>query len=186
MFPAELGASWGSLALVVVSTVGAYVAMIVFSRITGLRSFAQMTNFDIAATVMFGSIAATTAVTRSTPLLQGVVALAVLFAVQVLIARGRLARRVEAAVDNAPLLLMSGSTVLEDNLARARMTDGDLRSKLRLAGVTRTADVRAVVLETTGTVSVVTAGPDEPPIDLDLFAGIRGYEQLVADENRRG
>ncbi|PSK92394.1 uncharacterized membrane protein YcaP (DUF421 family) [Haloactinopolyspora alba] len=185
MFPAELGASWTALALIAVSTVGAYVAMIVFSRITGLRSFAQMTNFDVAATVMFGSIAATTAVTRTTPLLQGAVALAVLFTVQALIARWRLARRVESAVDNAPLLLMSGSTVLEENLTTARMTDGDLRSKLRLAGVTRTADVRAVVLETTGTVSVLTREPDGPPIDLDLFAGVRGHEQLIADESRR-
>ncbi len=180
MFPEYLGASWEALALVAVGTAGVYLALIVFSRAAGLRSFAQMTNFDMAATVAFGSIVATTATSTKVSLLQGVVALAVLFTVQGLVARVRRLRAGEWAADNGPLLLMSGTQVLSDNLAKAQMTRDDLRSKLRLAGVTRTEQVGAVVLESTGTVSVLTEGPEGPSIEPDLLSTVRGAERLAS------
>lgn len=58
-------------------------------------------------------------------------------------------------MDNSPLLLMDGATVLENNLRKARVTRGDLRSKLREANVTRLSQVKAVVFETTGNISVL-------------------------------
>ncbi|GAA3737291.1 DUF421 domain-containing protein [Salinactinospora qingdaonensis] len=168
----EIGASWESLALVLITTVGAYLALIGLSRITGLRSFSQMTNFDLAATVAFGSIVATTAVSGSTSLLQGIVGLTVLFVVQSLLARLRKRNGGERVLDNGPLLLMSGATVLGDNLDKVQMTRNDLRSKLRLAGVTRIDHVEAVVLEPTGDVSVLLVGPDDPPLDPELLTGV--------------
>ena len=182
MFPEDLTASWETLLVVVVGTVGIYLALVMFSRAAGLRSFAQMTNFDMAATIAFGSIVATTAASTSTSLLQGVVALAVLFAAQSLIARLRRRKPVANAVDGGPLLLMSGTQVLRDNLARAQMTRNDLRSKLRLAGVTRFEQVCAVVLEATGEVSVLTAEPGDPPLDLDLMLSVEGREQLTSGD----
>jgi uncharacterized membrane protein YcaP (DUF421 family) len=167
------------LALVVASTAGMYLALVIFSRLAGLRSFAQMTNFDMAATVAFGSIVATTAASTSTSLLQGVIALAVLFAVQALIAIGRSRRSVEKAVDSRPILLMSGPQILTENLTHAQVTQSDLRAKLRLAGVSRYEQVAAVVLEATGEVSVLTRAEDSP-LDPDLFATVRGSEHLFA------
>ncbi len=77
---------------------------------------------------------------------------------------GNLRKRVPgvtALVDNAPLLLMDGTEVLSDNLRRANMTEADLRAKLREANVTRLEQVRAVVMESTGDVSVLHASPNE-------------------------
>lgn len=166
--------------LVVISTVGVYLALILFSRIAGLRSFAEMTNFDLAATVIFGSMSATTAVTKSTSLLQGVVALGVLFVVQALLAYLRRLKRIERTVDSRPLLLMDGTEILTENLARARMTDDDLRSKLRLAGVVRVEQVAAVVLETTGSVSVLTVDAEGRSLDPVLLQSVRGADRLRA------
>ncbi|WP_461144572.1 DUF421 domain-containing protein [Salinifilum aidingensis] len=182
----QLGSSGNTIAVVVISTIGVYLALILFSRIAGLRSFAEMTNFDLAATVIFGSMSATTAVSTSTSLLQGVVALAVLFAVQAGIAYLRRRKRVERTVDSRPLLLMDGTTVLTGNLARARMTDDDLRSKLRLAGVVRSEQVAAVVLETTGTVSVLTVDAQGRSLDPTLLQSVAGADRLrskLADED---
>lgn len=134
MFPGGLSASWGAIALVVVSTVAAYLALVMFSRMAGLRSFAQMTNFDMAATVAFGSMVATTAVSTRVSLLQGAIGLVVLFVTQALIAQVRMRRLGTDAVDSRPRLLMSGTHVLSDNLSRAQMTRDDLRAKLRLGG----------------------------------------------------
>lgn len=172
--------------LVAISAACVYLALVLFSRLAGLRSFAQMTNFDLAATVAFGSITATTAVSTKTSLVQGALALAVLFVMQGVMAQLRRYRAAQAAVDSHPLLLMSGSHVLPGNLARAQMTRNDLRSKLRLAGVTRFEQVGAVVLEATGEVSVLTQEPGGPAIDPDLFQRVQGREMLTLDGEESG
>lgn len=183
MFTSGLGSSWQMLVVAAISTVGIYLALILFSRNAGLRSFSQMTNFDMAATVAFGSMLATTSLNSSTPLLVGVVGLAVLFAIQWLLAQARRRRGPERLMDSGPLLLMSGDQVMAQHLATAQMTNSDLRAKLRLAGVTRYDQVGAVILEVTGSVSVLVKGPDDPPMDPDLFASVRGREQLFSDDN---
>lgn len=173
MFSNSLVDSWTSFAIVAVSAVGAYLALIVFSRIAGLRSFAQMTNFDVAATVAFGSIVAATTVSPGVSLLEGLLGLAVLFLAQGVIAYLRKHRGIEKLADNRPILLMIGTEELSDNLGRAQMTRNDLYAKLRVAGVTRLDQVEAVVLETTGEVSVLTSGSDGQKLDPKMLSSVR-------------
>ncbi|KGI81594.1 hypothetical protein IL38_10210 [Actinopolyspora erythraea] len=179
---AGLHVSWQTLALVAVSTVSIYVSLIAFSRIAGLRSFSQMTNFDYAATVAFGSITATTAVSSEVSLLQGMFALAALFTTQSLLAYLRKHGRVERISDNRPLLLMDGPRELRENLDQAQMTRNDLYAKLRLAGITRLEQIEAVVLETTGEVSVLTVDPEGRPVDSRLLSSVDGPQPPVRDD----
>lgn len=172
MFAAELGASWKTLGLVAVSAPAAYLALIAFSRLAGLRSFSQMTNFDLAATVAFGSMLATTVVNTKVSLVQGGLGLAVLFGTQALIARGRRYRSLEWIFDNRPLLLMRGTEMLPQNVRRAKVTESDIRAKLRLAGVTHLGQVEAVVLETTGEVSVLLKDSEGRPLDPKLLSTV--------------
>ena len=157
---------------VLISTVGIYVGVVVLTRLLGLRSFSKMSSFDFAVTVAIGSVIAST--------VQGLAALALLYALQftVGIARNRL--RAEGAIDNQPLVLMVGPDFIEENLRRAHVTENDIRSKLRLANVTRMEQVRAVVMETTGDVSILHADPSAPPLDAALFENVRGADRLAA------
>jgi uncharacterized membrane protein YcaP (DUF421 family) len=84
-------------------------------------------------------------------------------------------------VDNRPLLLMDGPEVLPDNLRRASMTEAVLRAKLREANVTRLAQVRAVVMESTGDVSVLHAPPDAPAIDGAWLPGVSRNDRPVSE-----
>jgi uncharacterized membrane protein YcaP (DUF421 family) len=164
-----LGASWNDLAVVVVAGVAIYGWVIAATRLVGLRSFAKMSAFDFSMTVAIGSIIASTA-TGSVALASGVFAVAVLFAAQFTVAWARRRSAVDRVVDNRPLLLMDGPHVLEGHLARARLTPDDLRAKLREAGVLRLDQVRAVVFETTGDVTVLQG---EGPYDERLLEGVR-------------
>ncbi|MDT0303874.1 DUF421 domain-containing protein [Streptomonospora wellingtoniae] len=167
-----LGAPMESLLIVATATCGAYLSLVLFSRIAGLRSFSQMTNFDMAATVAFGSMVATTAVSAKTSLLEGVVALGVLFTAQGVLAWARRRYGAERLLDSGPLLLMRDGVVVEDNLARARMSRGDLCSKLRLAGVTAFDQAAAVVMESTGEVSVLRRAPGGAEVEPELLATV--------------
>jgi uncharacterized membrane protein YcaP (DUF421 family) len=58
-------------------------------------------------------------------------------------------------IDNQPTLLMDGRTILTENMKAVRVTEGDLRSKLRESNVTALSQVKAVIFETTGNIVVL-------------------------------
>ena len=171
-----------TLLMVLASGVGIYCALLLLTRLTGLRSFAKMSSFDFAITVAFGSVIASTLLAPTPSLATGAFGLAVLYGIQYLVSKTRRAIPfVSRAVDNRPLLVMAGETVLSEHLDEARMTADDLRSKLRFAGVAHPRQVLAVVFETTGDVSVIKAGDDADPW---LFEGVRGAEHLSGVSRR--
>lgn len=171
-----IGSSWQALGWIMLSTAAVYAVVIGFTRVAGLRSFAKMSAFDFAATIAVGSIAASTAILDTVSLAAGAVALGTLYLLQAVVARLRVgSRSVQQRVDNSPLVLMAGSEVLHDHLRLGQVTVDDLRAKLREAGVRDRSEVRVVVLETTGDISVV-AGPD--PVETWLLEGVRGAEGL--------
>ena len=88
-----------------------------------------------------------------------------------MIARARLRVGAAHVVDNTPLLLMHDGQVLHEHMRDARISERDLQAKLRQAGVTRPEQVLAVVLETTGDVSVLQG---DGPVDPSLLEGVRG------------
>lgn len=154
----RLFTSWGSVSLVLISTIVIYLVVVGYTRLAGPRSLATMSSFDFAATIAIGSTLATVA-NLGTPLAHGVVTLAVLYLAQTGMAYFRRRRDLARALDNRPLLLMQGAEVLEGNLRTARITRSELLAQLRSAGVTRLEEVGAAVLETTGSVSVLKVDP---------------------------
>lgn len=164
---------------VVLSTLGLYAVLIALIRLVGLRSFSKMSSFDFAMTVAVGSVLASTILSASPPLAQASVALASLFGVQFVIALLRKRTSwMEHVVDNEPIVLMNGDRILHDNLRRARVTENDLWAKLREANVLRPNEIRAVVLETTGDISVLHGDPDGPDLHPCLLRGVRDTDRL--------
>jgi uncharacterized membrane protein YcaP (DUF421 family) len=176
-----LGSSWMQAAMVAVSTVAIFAAVIALTRLAGLRSFSQMSSFDLAMTVAIGSLMASTASSPSTTLVNGTLALTLLYVVQIAIAKARLRMGASTVVDNHPLLLMHEGRILHENLRRARVAERDLWAKLRHAGVTDPDEVLAVVFETTAEISVLQG---DGPVDRRLLEGVRGAP--VSAERRGG
>lgn len=171
-----LTTSWSSILMVTLTTIGIYVTLITYTRLAGLRSFSKMSGFDFAVTVAIGSLLASTVLTKDPPLIQAMVALGLLYILQVTIGklRGR-SKWVTYAVDNQPLLLMRGSEILDDNLREAEVTRDDLRAKLREANVTQLSQVKAVVMEATGDVSVLHNEDPAHELDSLLLKKVRGW-----------
>ena len=156
--------------ITVLKALSIYAATILATRLSGLRSFAKMSSFDFATTVAVSTVIASTALSSSVPLLKGVLVLATLFAAQRVVAAYRLRADGSPAVDNEPLLLMKGARILDDNLKKAGVTRADLFAKLRGAGVLDLDKVRAVVLETTGDMSVLAG---DGPLSDDLLYQVK-------------
>ncbi|PKD17553.1 hypothetical protein APR41_04915 [Salegentibacter salinarum] len=158
-------ASWTSVLAIFLTATGIYLAIIIFTRIAGKRSFSKMSSFDFAMTVAVGSILATTILSASVSLLHGIAGLAAVYILQISAAILRRFSWFQEAIDNSPLLLMDGNTILHNNLKKARVTEGDLRSKLREANVLNLLQVRAVVFETTGDISVLHSSDENEALE---------------------
>ena len=135
----------------------ALVWVVLLVRIVGLRSFSKMTSFDFVMTIAMGSLVGSAArSTAWTDYLQAVAAMASLFLVQWVTAKLRNSSRwASRVIQNQPVLLMRDGKVLEKALRATRVSRDSLFEKLRGANVLDMAKVRAVVLETTGDVSVL-------------------------------
>ena len=131
--------------------------VVVLVRINGLRSLSKMTNFDFVMTVALGSLVAGAAQASDwKAFAQAMVAMTGLFLVQFLAARIRKSSdSAEDAMQNDPVFLMRNGEFCDAALKKTRVAKSDLIAKLREANVLDYGQVRAVVLETTGDVSVL-------------------------------
>lgn len=139
-------------------------------RIVGLRAFSKMTAFDFVTTIATGSLIAQ-AGTRSDweSFLQALAAMAGVFLVQWLLAKARQrSDRFQSLIKNRPVLLMEDGKFLEEALAETRVARSSVVEKLRAANVSSFDEVRAVVLETTGNLSVLSKGG----VDERLLEGV--------------
>lgn len=170
--------TWSAAGMVLLGGLGMYATVILLTRIFGLRSFSKMSGFDFAITIATGSILAAIFIAKDPPLLQGMAAMIILFAMQATVAELR--KRfsfVEAIVDNRPRLIMWGGEIDETQMLKAKITRADLMAKLREANVTRFEQIHAVIAETTGDVSVLQGPPDET-LETDLLDGVIGAERF--------
>ncbi|SEV94098.1 Protein of unknown function [Cognatiyoonia koreensis] len=131
--------------------------VILFVRIVGLRAFSKMTAFDFVITVAIGSLLAGASQASSwSAFAQASLGIGALLGVQYLVA---LLRRSSGSfrklVQNTPIMLMKDGKMFPDALAKARVHEDDVIAKLREANVLDLSQVRAVVLETTGDISVL-------------------------------
>jgi len=168
------------LLLIVTTAVGIYITVIVLTRINGLRSLSKMSSFDFAITIAIGSVIATTVTSETPSLLDGAAALIALYACQRLVSWARYHHGASNFVDNEPVIVMVGDRIFEDVLEDTRFTKEDIYSQLRIHNIHNFNEVRAVVLETTGDISVMHAKDPDVRLDPRLLEGVRG-KKVIAD-----
>lgn len=148
--------SWGGLIRVVVVGTIAYASLILFLRVSGKRTLSKMNAFDFIVTVALGSTLATILLSKDVALAEGVVAFALLIALQFIITWLSVrSPRVKEIVASEPALLLFDGQLLRAQMRRARVTEEEVRAAVREQGVASLDDLEALVLETDGTFSAV-------------------------------
>jgi uncharacterized membrane protein YcaP (DUF421 family) len=140
----------------------AYACAVLLIRISGKRLLSKMNAFDLVVTVAIGSTLATILLSSSIPLFEGVFALALLVGLQYLVAWSAVRSSVIRKIIKAqPAMLVYKGAFLEESMKRERVTRDEVLSAVRSQGLGRLEDVRAIVLETDGTFSVLKSEPDD-------------------------
>lgn len=138
------------------SVLGVFTIIIIITRIFGLRTFAKMSSFDFASTIAVGSVLASIILNTDYSLLKGAVVLVSIIGFQTLFSF--LVRKVDFFQElftNKPQIIMWNGKILHDKLKKCNVGKDDLIAKLREANVHDFDEVKAVIFESTGDVSVI-------------------------------
>ncbi|MEW9853692.1 DUF421 domain-containing protein [Novosphingobium sp. M1R2S20] len=145
----------GLLRVVVISVL-AYGVLVVVLRVTGKRALAKLNAFDFVVTIALGSTLATVLLTQDVALAEGAMAFAMLALLQWLVSRFSISStRFRDLIRSQPRLLLEEGRLLDGAMADERVTEPEVDSAIRNAGIGRREEVAAVVLETDGSMSVI-------------------------------
>jgi uncharacterized membrane protein YcaP (DUF421 family) len=173
--------SWTSIARTVVIGTLAYASLILLLRVSGKRTLSKMNAFDFVVTVAMGSTLATVLLNKSVPLLDGVLAFALLISLQYAITW--LAVRYKAVsqlVKAEPSLLVYQGQYQHQAMRSERVTEGEILAGLRERGISSLTEAAAVVLETDGTLNVLRQAPRGPQSALNPVLGVSQQEEKAA------
>jgi len=142
--------------LLILSVLGIFTIVIIITRVFGLRTFAKMSSFDFASTIAVGSVLAAIILNKDYSLLKGGIVLLAIIGFQTLFSY--LVRKhdfFKNLFTNKPQIIMWDGKILHKKLKSCNVGEDDLIAKLREANVHDFNEVKAVILESTGDVSVI-------------------------------
>ena len=149
--------SWSDLLRVLTVGAAAYLTVILVLRAAGKRTLAKLNAFDLVVTVALGSTLATIVLNSSVSWAEGAGGLAVLALLQSAVAwatvRWPQARKVVTA---RPAFILRGGIPLEAAMRRERISLDEIRQVVRASGSGDLRAVAAVVLESDGSLSVIS------------------------------
>ena len=122
---------YGLIRVVIVGTF-AYAALVLMLRVSGKRTLSKMNAFDFVVTIALGSTLATVLLTKDVALLEGLLAFALLIALQFAVAWLSVrSRRVRALVKAQPRLLVLRGEFLSEAMRAERYTEEEVHSAVR-------------------------------------------------------
>lgn len=147
---------WSDLLRVIVVGSCAYLALVILLRGYGKRTLSKINAFDFVVTIALGSILATILLSESVSLAEGVTALVLLMSWQFVFSwLASRSGRVRKILASEPRLLAHDGELLSSALRAERVAPDEVMQALRNHGFDHLAEVRSVILEPDGTLSVI-------------------------------
>lgn len=171
----EYGLTWADAGRVVLSAVALYTLVLVMIRIMGQRTMASLSSFDLAAAVALGAVVGRGILGYTPTLVASALGLVTLLALQALTGQLRRFPKGVTAISNRAFVLMAGNEIVYANLRKTHVTESEITTRLRMAGVCSRDEVACMIFESTGSISVLRAGV---PIEPELLQGVTGAELI--------
>jgi uncharacterized membrane protein YcaP (DUF421 family) len=145
-------------------TVGvlAYVGLVAFLRIAGKRVLTKLNAFDLVVSVALGSTLATILLDANISLLEGLLAFAILIGLQYIISISAMkSSSFNKLIKSEPKLLFLEGKFLEKAMREERIKKIEILQVIRSSGLGSVESAKAVVLETDGSMSVISSEPKD-------------------------
>ncbi len=140
----------------VVRSVVVYLFLLVAFRVAGKRQLSQITAFDLVVLLIISNVVQNAVIGNDNSLGGGLFGATVIFLLNAAVAWLTFRfKRVERFVEHTPTVLVRNGRILRENLRRERLSLPEFRSALRQQGVVALRNVRYVILEEDGHLSVL-------------------------------
>ncbi|HAV02892.1 DUF421 domain-containing protein [Chryseobacterium salipaludis] len=156
--------SWESIVRTIIITILAYISLVILLRISGKRTLSKMNAFDFIVTVALGSTLASVLLTKDVALADGVLAFILLIGLQYIITKLAVkSKTVSQLVKGQPSLLVYNGELLHRAMLKERVNRDEIYAALRENGVSALSNATAVILETDGSLTVLSSDDNEKP-----------------------
>lgn len=149
--------------VVLIRTVALYLFIVVGIRLLGKHQIGQLEPSELVLTLIIADLASVPMQDNGIPLLAGLIPIVVLLAMSstlsVLCIKSL---RFRALLCGKPSIVVENGKVLQDQLARSRLTIDELLEELRIQGYTDLRAVKFALLETNGQLSVLPYASEKP------------------------
>lgn len=149
-----------------------FVILNIGMRIMGKRQIGEIQLTEFVSAVMLSELALLPITDTDIPLIYGVAGVFTLVSLEVISAflckKSAAVRRI---MEGRPMVLICGGHIIEENLVKARVSTDELFSAIRGAGLRGPEEASYVILEQSGTLSVIAAAGAAPPTADDM--GVR-------------
>lgn len=161
-----------SLPEVVLRTAIVYLFLVIVLRLSGKREVGQMTVLELVVILVISDAVQNSMVGENSTLWGGLAAVLTLVGLDLALRQlARRSKRVRKAIEGEPRLLVRNGRLLPLAMKEEGVQTEDIKAAIRSQGLERIEDVRAAVLETDGSISVIprddkpasSQSPEEPP-----------------------
>lgn len=146
-----------AIKLITISVVS-FIAIVLILRASGKRTLSKMNAFDFIVTVALGSVLATTIINYQNSFWNGILAFIMLVTLQhVTTWLSVRFKSIGSMIKSEPALLYYEDTFQERAMIKERVDRNELKQAIRKAGYVSFDDISAIVLESDGTLTVISS-----------------------------
>jgi uncharacterized membrane protein YcaP (DUF421 family) len=171
--PQWLVNGWGPPAVAAAKAGSMYAIALVGLRLGHRRTLSQWTAIDFAAAVALGAIIGRTAIAEDQSVAIGAAALITILVAHYVVAVARFHPRLATLVDHRVRVLVDHGRLRPRELRRCGLTEDEVLAQLRQLGVGSVADLRYVLYETKGELTLVREGGEATPDPELVRRGLR-------------
>jgi uncharacterized membrane protein YcaP (DUF421 family) len=164
---------WAGPGVAAVKALLMYLVALLGLRVAHRRTLAQWTAIDFAAAVALGAIIGRTAVAGEQSLAVGVAALLAILGAHWVVEAGRFNPWISKLIDHRVRVLVDHGRLRRDQLRLCGLTDSEFLARLRQRGITSLGELRYVLYETKGELTIVREPGENVPDPELVRTGLR-------------
>jgi uncharacterized membrane protein YcaP (DUF421 family) len=147
----------------VLRSVVVYLFLLGAFRLAGKRTLGQITAFDLVVLLVISNVVQNALIGNDNSLGGGLIGATAILVLNAIVAWITFRyKRLERIVEHSPTIIVRHGQILHESLRRERLSLAELRAALRKQGVMSLRNIRYVILEEDGRLSVISRRPAEP------------------------
>lgn len=142
--------------MILIRSISAFLLLLVIARILGKQTLSNMNFHEFVTAVIMGAIAANLAFNEKMEVMHLIISLIVFTCTSYLLSKMNLkSRKLRLMAEGSPTVLIEGGKIMENNLAKNKLTLDSLNQMLRQKDIFNIEEVEYALLEVNGQVSVM-------------------------------